>query len=112
MGTWSGRTWEEIIAEMPDYEQHYANGVDFRRSPSGETLAELVERGRPALLEIAQAHEDESVLVVSHGLILNRLIHSLLDVAGRVLGSLENAHYCELGCAHGAWRLLSHNVGP
>ena len=112
VGTWSGRTWEEIIAEMPDYEQHYANGVDFRRSPSGETLAELVERGRPALLEIAQAHEDESVLVVSHGLILNRLIHSLLDVEGRVLGSLENAHYSELGYAHGAWRLLSHNVGP
>lgn len=54
VGTWSGRTWGEIIAEMPGYEERYANGVDFRRSPSGETLAEVVQRGRPALLEIAE----------------------------------------------------------
>ena len=111
VGTWSGLTWDEVIAQMPEYEEHYANGVDFRRSPSGETLAELVERGRPALLEIAEKHEDQSVLIVSHGLFLNRVIHSLLGIEGRVLGSLENAHFSELGYAHGAWRLLAHNVG-
>ena len=111
VGTWSGRTWDEIIAEMPDYEERYANGIDFRRSPSGETLAELVERGRPALLEIAERHEDQTVLVVSHGLFLNRVIHALLGVEGRVLGSLDNAHYSQLGYAHDAWRLLAHNVG-
>lgn len=111
VGTWAGRTWDEVIAEMPDYEQRYANGVDFRRSPSGETLAELVERGRPAMLEIASRHEDQTVLVVSHGLFLNRVIHSLLGVEGRVLGSLDNAHYSQLGHVHDAWRLVAHNVG-
>lgn len=110
VGSWAGLTWAEIQAQMPDYEQKYADGVDFRRSPEGETLAEVVERGRPALLEIAERHEDETVLIVSHGLFLNRVIHSLLGIEGRVLGSIANAHHSELGFAHGAWRLLSHNV--
>lgn len=111
MGSWAGRTWAEVHQMMPDYEKKYADGVDFRRSPEGETLAELVERGRPALLEIAERHEDEDVLIVSHGLFLNRVIHSLLGIEGRVLGSIANAHHSELGHAHGAWRLLAHNVG-
>lgn len=111
VGSWAGLTWSEVHAMMPDYEAKYADGVDFRRSPEGETLAEVVARGRPALLEIAEEHEGGTVLIVAHGLFLNRVLHSLLGVEGRVLGSLANAHHSELGYAHGAWRLLSHNVG-
>ncbi|GAA4906746.1 alpha-ribazole phosphatase [Tessaracoccus lubricantis] len=111
VGSWAGLTWAEVHALMPDYEAKYADGVDFRRSPEGETLAEVVERGRPAVLEIAERHDGGSVLVVSHGLFLNRVLHSLLGVEGRVLGSLTNAHHSELGYSHGAWRLLAHNVG-
>ena len=110
VGSWAGRTWAEVHALMPDYEAKYADGVDFRRSPEGETLADVVERGRPALLEIAERHQDATVLIVAHGLFLNRVLHSLLGVGGRVLGSIGNAHHSELGFAHGAWRLLAHNV--
>lgn len=111
VGSWAGLTWDQVKAGMPDYEAKYANGVDFRRSPEGETLADVVARGLPALEEIAAAHVDSTVLVVSHGLLLNRVIHALLGLEGRVLGGLGNAHYTELGLAHGAWRLLAHNVG-
>ena len=111
VGSWAGLTWDQVKAGMPDYEAKYANGVDFRRSPEGETLADVVARGLPALEEIAAAHVDSTVLVVSHGLLLNRVIHALLGLEGRVLGGLGNAHYTELGHAHGAWRLLAHNVG-
>ncbi|MBB1510150.1 histidine phosphatase family protein [Tessaracoccus sp. MC1756] len=111
VGSWAGLTWGEVHALMPDYEAKYADGVDFRRSPEGETLAEVVERGRPALLEIAERHDGGTALIVSHGLFLNRVLHSLLGLEGRVLGSLANAHHSEVGHAHGAWRLLAHNVG-
>ena len=43
--------------------------------------------------------------------LLNRVLHAMLGLHGRVLGGLGNAHYSELGFHHGAWRLLSHNVG-
>lgn len=111
VGSWAGLTWAEVQADMPDYAQKYADGVDFRRSPEGETLAEVVARGRPALLEIAERHAGGTVLIVSHGLFLNRVVHSLLGIEGRALGSISNAHHSELGLAHGAWRLLAHNVG-
>lgn len=111
VGTWSGQTWDEIIASMPGYEEMYANGVDFRRSPTGETLSEVVGRALPAIEEIAANHPGQTVLIVSHGLLLNRVLHALLGLNGRVLGGLGNAHYSTLGFDHGAWRLLSHNVG-
>lgn len=111
VGSWAGKTHVDVIAEMPEYPQLYANGIDFRRSSTGETLAEMVERGLPAFEEIAAAHEGGSVLIVSHGLFLNRVVHALLGVPGRVLGGFGNAHFSELGHAHGAWRLLAHNVG-
>ncbi|MHA6512107.1 histidine phosphatase family protein [Tessaracoccus sp. Z1128] len=111
VGSWAGLTWDEVKASMPDYESKYANGVDFRRSPEGETLADVVARGLPAFEEIAGAHAGGTVLVVSHGLLLNRIIHALLGLEGRVLGGLGNAHFSELGLAHGAWRLVAHNVG-
>lgn len=111
VGSWAGLTWAEVQSQMPDYEQKYADGVDFRRSPEGETLGEVVERGRPTLLEIAERHDGGTVLIVSHGLFLNRVLHSLLGIEGRVLGSIANAHHSELGYAHGGWRLLAHNVG-
>ena len=110
VGSWSGRTWDEVKAEMPDYERNYANGVDFRRSPTGETLAEVVARGLPATEEIARRHPGGLVLVVAHGLLLNRVIHALLGLEGRVLGGLGNAHHSELLFTHGAWRLQAHNV--
>lgn len=111
VGSWAGLTWQEITDQLPGYEARYANGVDFRRSPTGETLAEVVARGLPAIQEIAAENVGRSVLIVSHGLLLNRVLHAMLGLQGRVLGGLGNAHFSELGFHHGAWRLLAHNVG-
>lgn len=111
VGSWAGLTWDQIVEEMPGYEEQYANGVDFRRSPTGETLADVVARGLPAIEEIAARHAGAQVLIVSHGLLLNRVLHALLGLQGRVLGGLGNAHFSTLGYHHGAWRLLAHNVG-
>ena len=71
----------------------------------------LDEAYQSIMEEIAAAHADGTVLIVAHGLLLNRVIHALLGLQGRVLGGLGNAHFSELGHAHGAWRLLAHNVG-
>lgn len=111
VGSWAGLTWDQITAMLPGYEAKYANGIDFRRSATGETLADVVARGLPAVEEIAARHDGQRVLIVSHGLLLNRVLHALLGLEGRVLGGLGNAHYSELGYQHGAWRLLAHNVG-
>ena len=111
VGTHSGRTWAEVLEEMPDYDYNEAQGIDFRRSETGETMAEVVERGMAAFTEIGERHEDQTVLIVSHGFLLRHVLHELLGIEDKVLGRLGNARYSELGYSHGAWRLLAHNVG-
>ncbi|TLN07176.1 histidine phosphatase family protein, partial [bacterium] len=51
----------------------YANPPGFR-PPGGETIAEMAARAYPAMDEIAAAHPEERVLLVSHGILLAALI--------------------------------------
>lgn len=115
MGSWSGRTLAEVQAEFPDFAKRYWAGTDFRRSPTGETVAEMVERSMPALQEIIDENRGHHVLVVGHGFMLSQLIQHIVGVPAqaRVLGGLKNAHWSEVGIADdgNAW-IMSHNVGP
>ncbi|AQP44203.1 histidine phosphatase family protein [Tessaracoccus flavus] len=111
VGSWAGLSRDEVIAEMPSYPEHYANGVDFRRSPTGERPSEMVARAMPFFDELGLQPAGASILVVSHGQLLNRVLHALLGIEGRVLGGLMNAHFSQVLHHHGAWRLLAHNVG-
>lgn len=111
VGSWAGLSRDEVISEMPSYPEHYANGVDFRRSPTGERPSEMVARAMPFFEELGTHPTGSSILVVSHGQLLNKVLHALLGIEGRVLGGLLNAHYSQVVHHHGAWRLQAHNVG-
>ncbi|MCC2592606.1 histidine phosphatase family protein [Tessaracoccus sp. OS52] len=115
MGSWSGKTRAEVEAEFPEFATLYWEGKDFRRSPEGETIAEMVERSMPALREIIERHRGHQVLVVGHGFMLAQLVQNLVGITAhaRVLGGLRNAHWSEVGIApdDNAW-LIAHNVPP
>ena len=56
-------------AADPELARRLWAGEDVRRSPTGESPAEVAERMTEALTEIAEAAEDHStVVVVTHGL--------------------------------------------
>lgn len=114
VGSWSGKTRAQVESELPEYAAWYLEGKDFRRSESGETVAEMVERAMPAVEEILERHAGEEVLIVGHGFLFSKLLQRILDLPddSRVIGSLGNAHWSEVAfSAHGRW-LVSHNVGP
>ena len=113
VGSWSGKTRTQVEVEMPHYAALYSQGRDFRRSESGETMAEMVERAIPAIEEILERHEGEEVLVVGHGFLFSKLLQHVLNLPenSRVIGPLSNAHWSEVAFSqHGTW-LVSHNVG-
>lgn len=114
MGSWSGKTRTEVEAEFPDFARLYWAGRDFRRSPEGETIAEMVERAMPALTEIIERHRGHDVLVVGHGFMLSQIAQHLVGIKAeaRILGGLANAHWTEIGIApdDNAW-IIAHNVG-
>jgi len=84
VGSWSGLTADEIAERFPDgYGRwlEYAHGWD-----DGESYEELAERVVPALYALAERHEDEVILVVTHG------------------GPIRAAHAHAAGTSHGEAR--------
>ena len=79
LGEWEGQLFSDIRAryraEILERELHPVNS----RPPGGETLAELWQRVRQVVAEIAARHPGEEVVLVSHGLTLAALIASTED---------------------------------
>lgn len=112
LGSWSGKTSAEVSQEMPDFIDLYTRGIDFRRSATGETLAEMTARALPAVQEIAARHEGQRVLIVSHGLLLANVVQALvgLEVSSSVLGLLGNVCYSLVGVAGERSWVITHNA--
>jgi alpha-ribazole phosphatase len=66
-GDWEGLTFDEIQARWPG-EANAWRGDSLRVAPpGGETLAQVAERVRGALDDIARKNADQTVVLVSHG---------------------------------------------
>ncbi len=115
VGSWSGLTRREIEVEYPGFAEMYFAGQDFRRSATGETVAEMVARVSPAIREIVDRHRGHEVLVVGHGFCFAQLAQHLVGIPAqsRILGGLRNGHWSEIGITDDdvAW-VISHNVPP
>jgi probable phosphoglycerate mutase len=70
-GDAEGLTGEEILARFPE-------GVAV---PGRESRDQVVARALPALIELAEAHPGESLIVVSHGGVIGTLVRHVTDRA-------------------------------
>lgn len=112
VGSWAGRTAQEVTEGFPDYARVVSEWEDFRRSDTGETGSEVRERIGPALTEIADAHPDQTVVVAGHGLSLRMGMGYLIGWQYedfRVLGPLSNSHWITVRHRHGRWTLTGYN---
>lgn len=94
VGAWSGKSYEEIKKMFPDEWAAWSAGQDIARG-GGETYAAIAERVARAVSRIIASHENERVLVVSHGGAVRSYIAKILGVLGaqgmRALSGLGNA---------------------
>jgi probable phosphoglycerate mutase len=65
VGDWSGVRHDEIAERFPEGFARWQDG--WHGWEGGESYEEMRERAVEALLRIAGAHEDETVLIVAHG---------------------------------------------
>lgn len=112
VGTWSGKTTAEVERELPEFVRLYSSGIDFRRSATGETQAEMLERNLAGIRDILDRHPNQSVLVVTHGLVIACLVRELMGVTDpAVVPSIpSNACYSVLGWREGRGWLVTHNA--
>ncbi|MGJ6979614.1 histidine phosphatase family protein [Aestuariimicrobium soli] len=119
VGSWVGLTPADLAGD-PEYAKA-ARGVDFRRSPSGETATEVGERVAGGVRELASSNPGKRVVVASHGLAIRMGVGALLGWDFETtwwLGAVRNCHWVELSVSEPAastgrrrWRLQAYNVG-
>jgi probable phosphoglycerate mutase len=112
VGSWEGRTLDEIKTIFPDYQRLVDEHIDFPRSPEGETLTQVGVRVGEALLDLAAQNLGRRIVVAGHG---NGLRVGLAHVLGwewSVIGGLAvmgNANWSVLRKRDKQWRLISYN---
>ncbi|AKU96704.1 Phosphoglycerate mutase family [Labilithrix luteola] len=92
VGTWTGKSYDEIARLHPEDWAAIARGEDVRRG-GGETYAELAIRIEAALERIADGRPHGRMLVVSHGGAIRSFIARILGVSKdgfRVLDAVAN----------------------
>ena len=117
VGTWEGLTIDEALGRLdPAEAARYLAGEDVRRSPTGETVAEVAARASEALAEIgSRAAPGSTVVVVMHGLAGKVGVCQLVGLPNdtwRALGSLHNCGWISVERHRSGdyWRIADYNM--
>lgn len=70
-GDWVGRTYQSVIEEYAKKGFTYDDIID---PPNGETYASLFKRTANFIEEVKEKHLNETVLVMSHGLVISAIM--------------------------------------
>lgn len=87
-GEWRGLSPEEATAKYGDLYSTWLNSPHQVKFPAGESLAEVRERAASAVGDLIAQHPKETIVLVSHKVVCQILILSLLG--------LDNSHFWEI----------------
>ena len=98
VGIFSGLTWETIAERYPEEYERFRSSGDWEVVPGSERNASSLERLKDFLDRLREAKSGDRVAIVSHGAILRRMIHLLLDIPfpSGIYFELHNASYTEI----------------
>jgi alpha-ribazole phosphatase len=133
-GDWEGLTYDEIKSKHPDTLSAWENNIFKNAPPNGETLEQLSARVQSILDELRAKHNDQAVLIVAHGGVLQTLICLALNLnpimywqfhlstaslsevafypAGAILNLLNDTSHLPKSPAKKAWNPLSRRKNP
>lgn len=114
VGAWQGLDAAGVEAAFPGAQARLAAGEDLARGGSGERVADVIRRARPAVDElIAALAPGETALVVTHGVCARAVAADLAEIdrktAWLCLAGLGNCAWAELTETPVRWRLSLWN---
>ncbi len=118
VGTWEGKLGSEIRALDPELAERLRRGEEVRRSPTGESPAEVATRMSEALTEIGENAADGSTVVVTcHGLsgrVGAAHFVGLPQTHWRLFGGLSNCAWVSIDRHRSGeyWRIEKYNAVP
>ncbi len=88
-GEWEGLTREEVRARFPEAYALWRSAPHRVAVPGGESLADVAVRVRRALGEIVGTHPDETVVLVSHAIVLRLIVLQALGLGPERLWAVD-----------------------
>lgn len=80
MGSWEAKFFGNICHEFPEKAELFLSRPQFWQVEGSENYEQVSQRAYPALLDIANAHPDGAVAVVSHGVTVRCLLSAALNI--------------------------------
>lgn len=74
LGPWEGEKHQVIEKEYPEAFQHFWHEPHLFEAEGQEDFKAIIERGKKVLHEIIDKHEGETVLIVSHAILLKGIL--------------------------------------
>ena len=76
-GDWQGELHETMQAKYPELYQRWKTAPSTMTFPGGETLQDVRDRIKKTLAELVKTHENDTIVVVTHGAVLRVLLSYL-----------------------------------
>lgn len=73
-GAWEGKLLTDIAAEFPEQYDNWCNNPAKFAAPGGESMAQVYERVKNALIRIVKDNPDKTVCIVSHGCAIKNMM--------------------------------------
>jgi broad specificity phosphatase PhoE len=80
LGRWSDLTWPEVERRWPEEFRAFEEDAERHGYPEGENLAQVRDRVCPAVEDLAARHDGETIVAVTHGVVLRVLLAAWMDV--------------------------------
>lgn len=109
LGVFQGLTTSEMASQFPEYYKAYKVSGAGYRVPGGESKRDRYERSIACFNELAAKHKGETILVVTHGGVLNALFRHVVGLsldAPRYF-HIWNTSKNQFSWNQGVWRLLT-----
>lgn len=88
-GAWEGLQRDEWAARFPDQAERWASTPHLVTPAGGEALADVDARVRGALARIVERHGGETVILVSHAMVLRLIVLAALGLSPERLWSVD-----------------------
>ncbi len=103
VGRWEGQSWDRIKQEDPEGHAHFFADPVNHPHPGGESYQHVLDRVRPRLIQLMEAHAGENIVVVAHNLVNRVYLAELVGIELRHARKLRQMNCCV--------NLLEHTAG-
>jgi len=79
-GAWEGLTRDEIRARFPEGWEQWRSAPHLCAPLGGETVSKVAERVGAGLTELQQAHADQTIVLVSHSIVMRVMVLGALGL--------------------------------